>query len=369
MHSPRHSWIALAASMLFLANLAWAMKVTDPQSPIDDDERVVFFPTAAHRSADGTEWIVPIHGWVFEPRPTSRKRAALLGTLRVAWGLDRDSAETEVFRRRAWAFLVDNERGQRIAVQIAGHIEQLPPSQPNGHFRSELRLPADGPGSPAAATWLPHMAVMRPLDGRQFRGEALLLDDEGVSVVSDIDDTVKISEVRNRQVLMRRTFLQEFEAAPGMARLYQSWQARGASFHYVTAAPWQLYEPLSEFLTQQEFPRGTFDMKDFRLKDSTIRNLWADADTLKRQAIEPLLARFPRRRFILVGDSGERDPEIYGHIARAHPQQVMAIFIRDVTGEPSTHPRYTAAFAELPNDMWRIFADPAVLDDWRWPDP
>ena len=50
----------------------------------------------------------------------------------------------------------------------------------------------------------------------------------------------------------------------------------------------------------------------------------------KTGVIERILADFPRRRFLLVGDSGEQDPEIYGAIARKHPEQVERIFIRNV---------------------------------------
>jgi phosphatidate phosphatase APP1 len=74
-----------------------------------------------------------------------------------------------------------------------------------------------------------------------------------------------------------------------------------------------------------------------------------------------LLNDYPRRRFILVGDSGERDPETYGTIARKFPARVLRIFIRDVTGEPAGTARYRHAFADLNADTWQLFQDPANL--------
>ena len=71
--------------------------------------------------------------------------------------------------------------------------------------------------------------------------------------------------------------------------------------------------------------------------------------------IEELFVRLPERRFVLVGDSGERDPEIYADLARRHPKRVAQIFIRDVTGDVMTSERYVKAFKGLPKGSWRIF--------------
>ena len=92
-----------------------------------------------------------------------------------------------------------------------------------------------------------------------------------------------------------------------------------------------------------------------------MRDLFSDAGQGKRKAIERLLQAYPRRRFVLVGDSGEGDPEIYGAIARQFPGRVSAIFIRDVTDEAADGPRYRQAFAGLESVTWQLFTDPAVL--------
>jgi phosphatidate phosphatase APP1 len=84
----------------------------------------------------------------------------------------------------------------------------------------------------------------------------------------------------------------------------------------------------------------------------------------KLSMIEPLLQRFPTRTFILVGDSGEKDPEIYGEIARRYHKQVLQTYIRNVTGEPADAPRYQNAFREVPSEKWQLFDDPAMLS---WP--
>ena len=64
---------------------------------------------------------------------------------------------------------------------------------------------------------------------------------------------------------------------------------------------------------------------------------------------------YPQRKFVLVGDSGQQDPEIYGLFARKYPRQVIAVFIHDVTGEPAESPRYQTAFEMVPAERWRLF--------------
>jgi phosphatidate phosphatase APP1 len=149
-----------------------------------------------------------------------------------------------------------------------------------------------------------------------------------------------------------------------MAGVYRDWERSvGARFHYVTASPWQLYVPLSDFTRSNGFPAGTWHMREFRLKDRSVLELFASPERYKPGAIEPLLRKFPKREFVLVGDSGEKDPEIYGALARKYPDQVRRIFIRDVTGESAASPRYEKAFGRLPRELWQVFKDPMQISN------
>src|SRR5690606_3210230 len=116
--------------------------------------------------------------------------------------------------RRARAFLVDNERGKRVVVRIGHSTKEhvLEDTGPNGHSETALHLAdADLPAEVNLVT-----AVLPPGDPREFTGVIVRMDSAGVSVVSDIDDTIKISDVRDKRALLERTFLREFEPAPGM---------------------------------------------------------------------------------------------------------------------------------------------------------
>jgi len=320
------------------------------------DERVLFYPTVARRDATTGEWRVPVHALVFEPE----RRALTTAALRAALGLvaePKDAAERKVFESRARAFLVDNERRKQISVRVGGREFPIGESAADGHVRGEFRLPG------ADAKPVTFTAVTRAGDTREFRGTALLLADTGLSVISDVDDTIKVSHVRDRQALLRKTFYEPFQAVDGMAAVYRAWAADGASFHYVSASPWQLYEPLTEFAATNGFPAGSWHMKQFRVKDSSFLALFDSPENYKPGVIEPLLRQFPNRRFILVGDSGERDPEIYGALARKFPQQIHRIFIRDVTDEAAEAQRYQEAFSGVPRASWQLFRKHSEIQD------
>ena len=184
---------------------------------------------------------------------------------------------------------------------------------------------------------------------------------QGLSIISDIDDTIKHSQVGDRQAVLANTFLREFQPVPGMPELYREWAQQGIVFHYVSGSPWQLYLPLAEFFSAQQLPVGSVDLKYFRLKDPSALGLLQSQEDTKMRAIEPILQAFPQRRFVLIGDSGEQDPEIYTRIARTHRQQIVAIFIRNVTQEQADNARISPLRQGLDNVRFQLFDGPAEL--------
>jgi hypothetical protein len=349
-----------AAAILLVAMAAGAQT-----SDIRRDEEIVFFPAAAFQV--DAAWELEIRGCVYEPE-NRRVSMALLREALGFQGVKLNEAETAIFKERARLFMADHERRKQVVVRAGDRVVTLGRTQANGHFSGTVRLSeADvrqlQSGAPAPAGRVHFHAVLPKRDTRIFAGEAILFAQTGFIIVSDIDDTIKVTDVHDRKAILRNTFLRPFEPVPGMAALYDTWaRDSGAEFCYVSASPWQLFAPLSEFVHSNGFPAGTFLLKDFRVKDRSFLNLFADPEQYKLGLIEPLLGRFPARRFVLVGDSGERDPEIYAAVARRHPSRVAHIFIRDVTGEAPDSERYQKAFEGLPPDLWRVFRQPAEIE-------
>ncbi|MEZ4450913.1 MAG: App1 family protein [Nannocystaceae bacterium] len=329
---------------------------TLPPSNLKSDEHLRLFPALALPRGDGG-YDVELRAWVFEPEDHSRIRAATVSALRKALELPEDAEEAAIFKERSRAFLVDNEGGKRITVTIAGRDHALETTAPNGQSVTRLRLAADD----LAGATTPIVPKLRDGDARRFDGVIHRLDPGGLSVISDIDDTIKISEVRDKERLLARTFVLPFEAVPAMAETYRRWADAGATFHYVSASPWQLYDVLQAFAAEGGFPAGSFHLKSFRWKDTSFFSLFQDPVEYKLAIARPLVAAATGRRFILVGDSGERDPEVYAALLREHPGAVVHVYIRDVTGEGRDAPRYVEAFKGLPADRWTIFTDAATL--------
>jgi phosphatidate phosphatase APP1 len=109
---------------------------------------------------------------------------------------------------------------------------------------------------------------------------------------------------------------------PGVAEFYRALHAGVNPIFYVSKSPWNLYAPLIEYLAVQGLPLGPLILRDFGF--STAKNH-------KTIAIEDILATYPKLNFILIGDSGEQDPEIYGDIVRRFPGRIGAVYIRAVT--------------------------------------
>lgn len=339
---------------------------TAGSSPIKDDERVIFFPTIGYPLPEQAAWELPIHGWIFEPEWSDTELSLLQRSLGLASTTIHEASRT-IFAARARWFLVDNERGKRISLRLGDRTVVAEKSGPNGHFHGRIRLSGAEVGAlragSSSGSRVPFRAITKS-GQEQFEGEVHLVGGQGISVISDIDDTIKVSQVRDRKKLLENTFLVPFRAVPGMSEVFRLWaKGRPVRFHYVSASPWQLYVSLEEFMTQEGFPTGTFHLKYFRWKDSSFLNLFESPADYKLATIEPILKRFGKRRFVLVGDSGERDPEAYGTLARKYGRQVIAILIRDVTGEPPDAPRYREAFKDVPPDTWRLFKDPAEIRD------
>jgi hypothetical protein len=323
-------------------------------SPVRSDETVVLFPTAARFDAAQDAWVGEIHGWIYEPEEDSNWRGDLVEALEEAADFDEFEEDRELFRSRVMPFLADNERGKQLDVRIADRVVHCENSSPNGHFFGAFKVPraavVDG------VTRLPIEIVLDEDDERSFTSEVFLVPGEGVSVISDIDDTIKVSNVTDKVELLRNTFARPFTAVPGMPECYQTLAERGAAFHYVSASPWQLYSPLEAFRTDAKFPAGTYDMKSFRIWDESWRNLTADSAQIKTPAIEKLLQAYPKRKFLLIGDSGESDPEIYGAIARRFPEQILGIAIRSVReGESLSDERFQEALKDVPVEKLLLF--------------
>jgi hypothetical protein len=338
---------------LFSVLCIGALATTLHAAPIDADEEVLFMPGIA-RATDSGAIEIDVHAWLHEREPLLAAHRVLARYLNLDLK-QLSPLERARFNRRAALFRAESEDDNVIELVIEGvdGRSALPPTANNG--RSDARLIVDAGAARGPEKIVRFHARMARTDLRRFRGEARLVPAQGLSVISDIDDTIKHTDVRNQREMLLNTFVRRFMPVDGMASNYRALEADpDTRFHYLSASPLQLYPPLAAFLKDSGFPAGSVHLRE----STTWRTLVpseGESRAHKLAIIERLLVDFPQRRFLLVGDSGEADPEIYGEVARAHTAQIQGIVIRNVTQESRDAPRYAKAFDGVDERLWHIF--------------
>lgn len=186
-------------------------------------------------------------------------------------------------------------------------------SRPGGHFDGELRVShgedTQGPEKQDKSPQFLKLQAHHPEMHETCNGLVNLIEPEGISVISDIDDTIKETNVTaGARTILRNTFLKEMREVEGMSQTYQQWWKQGAAVHYVSNSPWQLIPSLLDFFHTHMFPPGSAHL---RLHDSVLKTYFmSPPGENKRRCIREILSDFPDRKFILVGDSGEIDMEM-----------------------------------------------------------
>lgn len=177
-----------------------------------------------------------------------------------------------------------------------------------------------------------------PTHVRVLANEALSVTDEvkiiepaGVSLISDIDDTIKHSAIASgAKEVFWNTFIRDFNdlTIQGVREWYGRLYDMGVGIHYVSNAPWQLYPQLKLYFKMAGLPNGSFHLKQY---SGMLQGIFEPTAERKRMSLEKIMGDFPERKFILVGDSGEADLEVYTELVQQNPGRVLGVFIRDVT--------------------------------------
>jgi phosphatidate phosphatase APP1 len=161
-------------------------------------------------------------------------------------------------------------------------------------------------------------------------------------VISDIDDTITETGVANKAVMLWRLFMQGARsrtAFPGIAALLRAFHhgVSGVELNpmlYVSRAPWSIYEVLDAFFNRHRIPVGPIlFLREWGMTWESP--LPRRSKGHKLELIRDMLALYHDLPFVLVGDSGQRDPEIYTQIVREHSRRVLAIYIRNVSHDPA----------------------------------
>lgn len=315
------------------------------------------FPGFALPTGDG-RWRMLVSGAVRQPYvPTVRKRMLirLLGNLMDA---SDDQLTSPEFLRRVTPFVSDGAARLEIQVRLGNQGLTLKKrTRRNGHFSQWVTVPAglvdacretDRFGRP-----LLQPEVLCEAEGQPLRAvqETWLVPAAGLTVISDVDDTIKESAIGDRSKMLANTFLREFRAVTGMADLYRELAQAGCAFHYVSSSPCQLLHTLLGFRDGQGFPGGSVHLRDFRLRNHVLQKVARIRRSGKSKVIRRLIESQPGRHFVLVGDAGERDIDLYRKASRRARNQVAGIFIRRLSDSPFPEDRVEKCREQLPGTL------------------
>jgi len=156
-------------------------------------------------------------------------------------------------------------------------------------------------------------------------------------VISDIDDTIVHTAATDLLKMITIAYLgNERTRRPfdGVAAFYQALQQgrsgqAGNPIFYVSSSAWNMYDLFIKFLEFNDVPKGPIFLRDIELSLANL--LYFDHEAHKREYIKPILERFPHLPFLLIGDTGQQDAEIYYQLVQEYPEQIKAIYLRNVT--------------------------------------
>ena len=234
----------------------------------------------------------------------------------------------------------DEVAGARVVARFQGRSHEAV-TDDGGYFAFEIAADAPLPGGAHSIEL--ELPDARTPDGEPVRAVAEALVPAPTArfgIISDIDDTVLWTNVTNKlnmALMLARTNAHTRKPFKGVAAFYRALRdgAGGSEANpvfYVSSSPWHLFEPLVDFLRIQDIPLGPLLLREIGLRDVFKLNQHGNH---KLDKIELILRFYPDMQFVLIGDSGERDPEIYAEVVRRHPKSVRMIYIRNVNPDPA----------------------------------
>jgi phosphatidate phosphatase APP1 len=231
----------------------------------------------------------------------------------------------------------DELAGARVRATIGAMTQELV-ADDEGFFRASL--PLGTPPAPDAGFWhdLRIELVEPPVDPPLVVAAQVLVPppDSEFGIISDLDDTVIQTGATNVIRMVRATLLGNARTRSpfaGVAAFYSALQrgSTGTAFNpifYVSSSPWNLYDVIEQFLALQRIPLGPTLLRDWGM---SLERIPFGHAAHKTASIRHIFEMYADTRFVLIGDSGQQDPEIYREVAREFPGRVAAAYIRNVT--------------------------------------
>lgn len=179
------------------------------------------------------------------------------------------------------------------------------------------------------------------------------------AVVSDIDDTIIVSHasktIRKLRLMLVKNAMTR-TAFPGVSEFYNALKEghnqENNAFFYVSSSEWNLFDLLRDFFTFNDFPDGPLMLREMNVKGFKLIFSGKGKHEHKIDKIEHLLDFYPHLQFILIGDSGQKDPDIYSDIVKRFHDRIAVVYIRHIRAGLNEK-----KFLDLANNLKKIGKD------------
>ena len=232
------------------------------------------------------------------------------------------------------------------------------PTTPQGDYDGFVQIKDDGLEAGNSTSRIQRLNVYTQGDVNG-NATAYLVPTTGLSIISDIDDILRITEIYQPKQGLLNSFARPFVQWKNMPDIYANWSRSipDFHFHYLTTTPEQVTRNYMDFI-YKTYPGGSFDTRPLNFSDVSATL------SIRKFLLEKIFATFPERKFILVADTSNSDVmSVYPLMLKDHPNQVQCIFLRNTsaTDPGDKFPYDTKGFKGLDTNKFMFFKVPDDL--------
>ena len=328
-------WIGVVSNAMNRVNTYWDEAKYQVEKALGIRDPLKIMP---YRGYGTPEWIY-LKGRVLESEGIA-PRAKEDGVLKNALNM---------YRR----FETDEIPHAKVKIRI-GDQQQVLEANQEGFFETELTMQSPLEADSLWQTVDQELLAPSPPKKSSVTatGEVIIVSESAkFGVISDIDDTIVYTAANDLFKMIRIAYLGNehsrrlFEGVDSFYKaLQQGKGSEGNPIFYVSSSPWNMYDLFDKFMNINDVPNGPILLRDIELSPDNLLSF--NHQGHKREQIDPIFQRFPNLPFILIGDSGQKDAEIYSRMIEDYPGRILAIYIRDALPENKARKKEIEAIAQ-----------------------
>ncbi len=270
-------------------------------------------------------------------------------------------------------FETDEVPHAKVRLSIGDRQQDIVANE-EGYFETELKL--ELPIETSSLWQQVDLKLLNPPPPKQdtvtATGEVITVTPAAkFGVISDIDDTIVYTAANDLFKMIRIAYFGNERSRrlfSGVAPFYQALQQgienEGNPIFYVSSSPWNMYDLFDKFMALNNIPSGPILLRDIELSPANLLSF--EHQSHKREQINPIFRRFPDLPFVLIGDSGQKDAEIYSQIVQDYPNRILGVYIRDVLPGDEERQQQVEAIAQKVRSAgveFVLFSETAAVAD------